>query len=163
MTDSIKWPLKVTFIKWKNKKHLFSFFLINSTQLERNKKIHQHTTKVTVAYHKIYSIQREALRILYKKTNKQKKKKSLMSSFRSNGTPEEKKLKLSSSKMKNPSLNTYITWAIHHISHKRKQVQNSQCWKDLLSISQRSHARFANSQYGKVKGKTFQLKMNLVG
>lgn len=41
----------------KNEKHLFFygfvFFLINSTQLEQNKKIHQHTTEVTVVYHKI--------------------------------------------------------------------------------------------------------------
>lgn len=35
----------------------FFFFIINSTQPEQNKKIHQHTTDVTTAYHKIYRIQ----------------------------------------------------------------------------------------------------------
>lgn len=123
LTTALNEQIKVTFIKEKDRKHCLNFFLINSPQLKCNKKIHQHTTEVTVAYHKIYSIQRKALRILYKKTNKQKIRKSLVSSFRSNGTDQT----------------------------------------DLLSISQCFHTRFANSQYGKGREKTFQLKTNLVG
>lgn len=54
---------------------------------------------------------------------------------------------------------------ISHMSYEpwKKKTQNSQRCKDLLSISQCSHTMFANSQYPKIRGKTFQVKTNLVG